>query len=162
MRYMGLGLSSIGLSEDRGPFEIVTPARALSELRSIDTDMGSLARDIGESQALDADSKADFALFVAEWRAFYEDYARGPTGWFGRTQPNVLAKIDEYRKTLDSWRGSFVSRGGVVHSVARAKPSKWGPLPWIAVGGILAAGAYLYFKRDAGNVRSVQFRKGYK
>lgn len=147
MDYYGYKVKG-ALLDERGPFELVTPGRVLSEMRSIDTDTGSLSRDIQASD-VSADFKSSFGLFATEWRAFFDDYTGSPLAWAGRTQNAVIRKVDEYRRAIDAWRANFEKLGGQLSSPARPKATKKFPWGWAA--GVLGVAGLVWFAFKRGD-----------
>lgn len=154
-----MGVNALGDENSLEDFVTIRqPGYVLAEMRTVDTLVGTLARDV-QAANIDPSFKADFALFATEWRAFYSDHTGGPGAWISRADNAVLRKAQEYRNTALDWRDEFVRHGGVASTPAPARVKGGTVWPWVLIGAGIAVGVWWHFGRESASVRSVTFRR---
>lgn len=120
---------------------IVTPGTTLSYMKRIDASMDALNADIasqGQGQF-----KTSWQQFYQSWKQFFADHQ----GWFSRLSGAVYDEAEKYDRELDKWRASFESNGGKPTAPSMSEPTRnWFGL---ALGGVVAAGAYYLLKPKA-------------
>lgn len=127
-----------------------SPGYVLAEMNGIEASVQALTRDIAAS-AIDADFKADFALFAQDWRAFYGAFNKPVVDWLPRAVNSTRDKVLEFKNTVADWRDAFVKRGGKPSPVALRRANTFSIVPYL-VGGAIAFGAiYLIFNKGDDN-----------
>lgn len=129
---------------------IRTPGFVLSEMRSVNRGVESLAKDISASPVAPASYKAEFAIWQNEWSQFYDEHDDGVGAWFARGTTPVYNKTIEFKAMLDRWRNRLEDYGGTVTTPAIPKQSKvkrWGKyVPLLLIGGG-ALGLWAYLRK---------------
>lgn len=134
---------SIGADSTSDPVQLRTPGYVLAEMKTVDSAIGSLARDVIAS-AVPASFKADLALFATDWKSFYDDNKSGIGGWWARGTSPVYNKVLEYRTLVQQWRDAFVSRGGDPSPVKLPDVRKHDMKSILIVGGLIAFSVWMW------------------
>lgn len=124
---------------------IRTASYVLAEMRSLNTYVGALSRDILKAQeSLSSDFKRGYVAFSQEWQHFFDDNS-GATGWLARNSDLMYDKLKSYRDQALTWRQAFEQIGGKRSPVPlpELKP-RHSMTPYLIGAGALALGIYLF------------------
>lgn len=133
-----------GTPKGRQLFDLFGPGNVLADMDSINSAVASLSRDIAGAP-VKASFKADYALWAADWRNFY-DQNRG--SWLSRSLNRTDDQVRNYASTLADWAAQFRAAGGTITPLVtgagqRAKnASLW---PWVVGGGVALLGVWWLF-----------------
>lgn len=126
-----------------------TPGYVLAEMRTIDNQLNSMVQSVADSN-VSAKFKADFGLFINEWRKFFDDHREGAAAWLSRGTTPIYNKVIEYRTIAKLWRDKFRSLGGFLVTPDLPEKRRFNLWPWIIGGGIVyGLSWYLFSSRKA-------------
>ena len=134
-----------------------TPGDALDDMRSLDNGIRGLGEAVTASAVSDK-FKAEYALFMTEWRAFYEDHSSGIASWFSRGRYAFKKRLENYQDLLNKWREAFVREGGSLANVPTHNMPASKGFPWGWALGIAGVGYLVYRVFQPANENIVTFR----
>lgn len=124
---------------------LITPGMTQTEMDSVDTSLGSLVRDVADSEKADNRFRKELGEFARDWMAFKDRNS----GWLARGTSGVYEQVQEYKTKVNQWRAKFSQLGGKITAPAliERKPVDWTKAALIGGGAVAGIFGLLYLIR---------------